>query len=240
MNRLFSVAFLLVLSLSSCSTQNLFQGKYPLAPQEVFKDQPGYQYLIRKDDKVSISVWDHDDLSVGSVYGIYNSNEVYGKWLMVDGRGEIAIPKMGRFHIEGLSLMQAEDSLTKALSRQVVHPVVKVKVLNREVTVMGEVKSPGNLLIEKEEIRLTEVLGKAGDFDFYANKKKVHLLRKVGEQTYCQQINLTRDWQNPRILPGDIVYVPSKRGKDFDKRITTMIPLTSTVTALIIIFTTLF
>jgi polysaccharide export outer membrane protein len=219
-------------------------GKSKNSRPEIFEKNTDYQYTIKKDDKISISVWDHEDLSVGSVYGIYNSNEVYGKWLLVDARGEIAIPKTGNIKVEGYTIIQAEDSIAKILAKQIVNPVVKIKVMNREVTVLGEVKSPGNVLIEKEEVRVVDVIGKSGDFDFYADKKNIKIVRKINNQTYDYKVNLTRldtySQTNVRILPGDIIYVPSKRGKSFDKKITTLIPVTSAITTIIIIIKTFF
>ena len=68
-----------------------------------------YQYRIRKDDKITISVWGQDELSVGSCYGIYNSNEVYGKWLMVDENGNIELPKLGSMKVLNVTLIELKD-----------------------------------------------------------------------------------------------------------------------------------
>ena len=94
---------ILIFLLPSCKTQNIFKDSKEerKALQEeldsAFLFDPNYQYIIRKDDKVNISVWGQEDISVGSVYGIYNSNEVYGKWLLVDANGCIEVPKIGSF-----------------------------------------------------------------------------------------------------------------------------------------------
>jgi polysaccharide export outer membrane protein len=89
-------AFLVILFFfCSCKTQNLSVSKTDTNNAESFLYDANYQYKIRKDDKILISVLGEDNLSVDSVYGIYNSNEVYGKWLMVDTNGAIEIPKIG-------------------------------------------------------------------------------------------------------------------------------------------------
>jgi polysaccharide export outer membrane protein len=41
--------------------------------------------------------------------------------------------------------------------------------------------------------------------------------------------------RNIQIFPGDLVVVPSKKYKEFDKRISTIIPLASTTTAVAIL-----
>lgn len=239
---------LLVLAFfTSCRTQNLFglpRDEKPKPDSSFLTYTASWQYTIRKDDKISISVWDHDELSVGSLYGIYNSNEVYGKWLLVNARGEINCPKIGPFHIQDLTVMQAEDSLCRLYAEWIRHPVIDVKVLNKEVTMLGELKSPGKLLLEKDNNSLVELIGKAGDFDFYANKKKVQVIRNVGGLIKTMQVDLTRmdgySTANLLILPGDVVYVPSRRGKDFDKRISTILPLISILTGFAVFYKTFF
>ena len=99
-------------------------------------------YQLRPDDKVSVSVWDHEELSVGSIYGIYNSNEVYGKWLLVDAEGSLLLPKTGKLKVGGMTIAAATDAVVREYSRLIPQPLVTLKVLNREVTVLGEVKSP--------------------------------------------------------------------------------------------------
>src|SRR5476651_2783061 len=125
--------------LASCATQNLVAipaGKVNNTEAETaaFKYDPNYQYTLKKDDKINISLWDNDDLSVGSIYGIYNSNEVYGKWLMLDAAGNVTVPKLGEINLLGLTIPQAKTKLTTSFAKWIVNPVIEVKVLNKEVT----------------------------------------------------------------------------------------------------------
>lgn len=240
------VCLVALIQLFACKTQNLFQttAKTTATDSAFLSVAEDYQYAIRRDDKITISVWDHDELSVGSLYGIYNSNEVYGKWLLVDSRGEINIPRIGRFRIQGLTLIQAEDSLRARYAEWIKNPVIDVKVLNKEITLMGELKAPGKQLLEKDNNFLVEVIGKAGDFDFYADKRHVRIIRMTGGQARSIQVDLTdfNHYQqaNIRILPGDVVYVPSKKGKDFDKRISTILPIVSVATGFALIYKAFF
>jgi len=88
-------ALLAIIALSGCATQNLARKNKMEKGVTTFQPNPNYEYKIKSDDKINLSIWDHDNMSVGSVYGIYNSNEVYGKWLMVDHEGLINLPKYG-------------------------------------------------------------------------------------------------------------------------------------------------
>ncbi|OON67221.1 hypothetical protein B0919_19025 [Hymenobacter sp. CRA2] len=228
---------MLLCLLTSC-TQNLFQSASKTEYKKLTLD-PEYQYQIRKDDKLSVSVWDHEELSVGSIYSIYNSNEVYGKWLLVDAQGKVALPKVGPFQVEGLTVPEAEANLKQVLSQWVVNPQVNIKVLNKQVTVLGEVNTPGNLLLEKERNTLVEVLGRSGDFNEYADKEHVKVLRSIGAQVHELEVDLTRadnlDLTNIVVLPSDVVFVPARNGKQFNKKSGSTLAVASSITAFIVL-----
>lgn len=240
---------LYITALSSCKTHNLLVEKKGESrfqhqkPDSAFLYDESYEYRIVKDDKISMSVWGHDDLSIGSLFGIYNSNEVYGKWVMVDNKGQITLPKVGYFHIQGLTVMQAKDSLQKVYAKWLVNPVIEVKVLNKEITILGELKNPGKYLVEKDMTSLFDIIARAGDFEPYANKKTIKVVRQFGKEVKMINVDITKADnylnRNIQLHPGDVVVVPSKKSKDFEKRISTIIPLASSATAAAIVIGTI-
>jgi polysaccharide biosynthesis/export protein len=233
------LSFLLI----SCKTQNLLvkqESKQSVDSVDVtFQYEPNYQYSIRKDDKVSISVWGQDELSVGSVYGIYNSNEVYGKWLLVDANGNIELPKIGTVYVLDKTIPQLKEMLKIGFQKWIINPIIDVKVLNKEISLLGELKNPGIIKIDKDQNNLLEMISQAGGTDFYANLKSVKILRQVGKEVKMKNIDLTIAtdylYRNVTLHPGDIVIVPSKKNKEFDKRISTIIPLLSALSTAAIV-----
>lgn len=235
----------LLASFSACKTQNLLvQEKTDIKFQHIDTDSaflynPNYEYRIKKDDKISISFWGNDDLSVGSVYGIYNSNEVYGKWLLVDAKGRITIPRIGNFSIEGLTVIETEEKLVSLYKKWILDPVIEVKVLNKEITILGELKNPGKFVVERDNNTLLDMVSTAGGYDFYANLKSIKIIRQDKDSVKMVNVDLTNgaDYlkRNIQLYPGDLVVVPSKKNKEFDKRISTIIPLASTTTAVAIL-----
>lgn len=219
----------------SCKTQNILESKVENQNKEAFQYNSNYQYTIRKDDKISISVSGEESMSVGSVYGIYNSNEVYGKWLLVDADGNIEIPKIGTTNVLGKTIPEFKTYLKEKLKKWILEPVVDVKVLNKEITILGEVRNPNAIQVDKDRNTLLEIVSKAGGFEFYANLKAVKILRQQGENVLVTNIDLSKETnilnQNIQLYPGDIVVVPSKKYKEFDKRVSTIIPFTTTITA---------
>jgi polysaccharide biosynthesis/export protein len=216
-----------------CRTYNMMQSRTNTPIDSVLISAVN-KYIIRADDKLSMSVWGHDDLSIGSVFGIYNSNEVYGKWVMVDEAGEAVFPKLGKIPVAGLSVNQASEKLKDLYSKTIINPIVVVKVLNKEVSILGEVKTPGKYILEKERNTIFEAIAMAGGVDFYGNIKQVKLVRDNVEH----KIDLTAsEWvkeKNFIIQPGDVIYIPTKKGKTFDKKIPDVMPIASIITALVI------
>jgi len=206
----------------------------------VFAYDATYQYRIRKDDKISISVWGEDEFSIGSSYGIYNSNEVYGKWLMVDAEGNVEMPKLGTLNILDMTVINLKKMLKERFGKWLVNPIVDIKVLNKEITVLGEVRLPQVIKIDKDHNSLLEILARCNGFEFYANIEYIKILRQEGEHVRVANIDMSKsgDYRSKNIMlhAGDVVVVPSKSYKTFDKRISTIIPFTSTVTAAAILF----
>jgi polysaccharide export outer membrane protein len=227
--------------LQSCTTQNVFvktarpEKEILSAEERLVYFNDSYEYTIRVDDKISISVWGHDDLSVGSTYGIYNSNEVYGKWLMVDTDGTIEVPRFGTIKVKGLTIPELKHNLKDSLSQILKKPVVDVKVLNREISLVGEFRDPATILVDKEKNYLLDMIAQVGGFDQYANLKYIKVFRQVGKDTHILTINLTTKgdyrYKNIPLYPGDIVIAPSRAYKEFDRRISVIIPFTSALTS---------
>ena len=201
----------------------------------IFVANNKYEYQIRKDDKITISVWGQDEYSVGSTYGIYNSNEVYGKWLMVDAKGNIEIPKIGSLYVEKMTIVQLKEKLKKSFGEWIKIPIVDIKILNQEITVLGEVRDPQVIPVDKSRNTLLELIARCKGFEFYANTAYIKVFRQVGEDVHVANINLNKSGsmtaKNINLYPGDVVVVPSKKYKEFDKRISTIIPFTTALTS---------
>ena len=232
-------SLLIIVLFASCKTQNIYEGKNAINDKSAFKHDPNYQYKIRKDDKISISVWGEEDLSVGSIYGIYDSNEVYGKWLMVDANGNIEVPKIGTKNVLNKTVPELKEEIKIELKKWLVNPVLDIKVLNKEITVLGEVRSPNSIKVDVDNVNLLQIISKAGGFDSYADIRYVKVLRQEGKNVRVTNLDLTTNLDilntNITLHPGDVVIVPSKKNKEFDKRISVIIPFTTAITAAAII-----
>ncbi len=223
--------------LFSCKTQNLFQTKNHGDLTDLFNVDEDYEYIIKTDDKISLSIWDHTDMSIGSVFSIYNSNEAFGKWVLVRKDSTVILPKVGKVKIGGLTRQEAAELIIPLYAKSIVDPIIVVKVLNREVTVLGEVRTAGKYILDKERNTLTEILGVSQGLQTYANMRKIQLIR--GGVNY--EIDLTklddRALYSIVVESGDVINVPSRNGKMLDQKAPTIIPLASALTAVALILT---
>ena len=123
--------------------------------------------------------------------------------------------------------------------KKLVDPIISVRVLNREFTILGEVTQPGNYLLEKERNSITEMIGKANGFTTYSNLKEVQLIRN--DNSYL--LDFTKIHQNVlqriNIQSGDVIVVPEKRAKRININAPTMIAFSSTITAIVLVISIL-
>ena len=245
MKRCFFIVFV-AFALFSCRTTNVFQNidHMPLSSMDsLVRFSDSCEYRLRVNDKINVSVDQHPDLSIGSIFEVYNSDEVYGKWVLIDVEGAATLPKLGKVILAGLTIREAEQAIRDHLSVYIKNPVVVVKVLNWEVSVLGEVIIPGNYNLEKMNNSILSYISKAGGFDAYAKKNEIQLIRNEGDGLKVYPIDLT-DYYTYRLYqinlqPGDVIYVPSAKGKKLDQRSSTLLPFASFISALAIIVTLL-
>jgi polysaccharide export outer membrane protein len=107
-------------------------------------------YLLGPEDELQISGPELDELST--------------KTVRVDGEGDIQVPLVGRVHVAGLTVQQAEQELNKKLGTYIKHPqaALDVKELRSQpASILGAVNSPGVHQVEGHKT-LLEMISLAG------------------------------------------------------------------------------
>ena len=79
---------------------------------------------------------------------------------------------------------------------------------------------------------------RAGDMNMYAEKRHVKVVRPDGATLREMEIDLTLPDNNYAtnivVLPGDVVYVPARNGKQLEKKTGTSLAITSAITAILL------
>ncbi|MEO7046847.1 MAG: SLBB domain-containing protein, partial [Ferruginibacter sp.] len=104
--------------------------------------------------------------------------------------------------------------LTKKL---LIDPLVEIRFLNYEVTVLGEVAKPTVITVPSEKISLLKALGLAGDLTIYGKRNNVLLIREENGEKKTRHIDLNSDnfFNSPYyyLQPNDVVYVQPNKAK---------------------------
>ncbi|RMG59349.1 MAG: polysaccharide export protein [Bacteroidetes bacterium] len=220
----------LLLWFSACTPAWLFQEKEGMGQPNPDLDLPLYEPVLRPHDKVTLSIWGHEDLGVGSTFAGYSSNESYGKYLTLSAEGSLSLPLIGTVELAGLTQKAAQDSLAAAFGTYLREPIVYLRVLSWRITLMGEVGTPGNYSLDETRHDLISALGLAGGLTTYADQSRIQVLRRDARgESRALYFDLrereTLDTRDLRLYPDDIIYVPERRAKQFDRFSASLVPV---------------
>jgi len=111
----------------------------------------------------------------------------------VDHEGYINYPVIGRIYLAGLTKSQAIDSIRNLVIKYVDEPVITLKILTFQVTVLGEVLKPGIIKAGQEKITILDAIGAANDLTIYGDRNNVLLIREMDNgKTECIRLDLTK------------------------------------------------
>jgi polysaccharide export outer membrane protein len=135
----------------------------------------------------------------------------------IDKEGYLFLPVIGKILVKDKTISEVIVILKDSLIHILNQPVVSVKLVNRYVSVLGEVKNPGHFPYSQNKLTIYDALGLAGDITDYGNRSKVILVRNENGENIRINVNLnkseilTSDYYYLR--PNDIVYVIPLRKK---------------------------
>ena len=112
------------------------------------------------------------------------------QYYTVDAQGCIDFPVLGKLHVEGLTQSEVISLIQHKLEGQIVNPIVTMRFLNAKVTVLGEVRSPGNFSLNNGRMTLLEALAAAGDITQYGRKDNVLIIRDNQGELEFVRLNL--------------------------------------------------
>lgn len=123
-----------------------------------------------------------------------NGNEASGLNMhtyVIDRSGDINFPILGDVHVEGMTVDEVRKMLTERIGQTVKDPIVKVRLVNFKVNVMGEVRAPGSVSVTTERFSLLDALAAAGDLTEYGNRENITVLRELADgQIAYSHLNL--------------------------------------------------
>ncbi|MBC8066943.1 MAG: polysaccharide export protein [Deltaproteobacteria bacterium] len=143
-----------------------------------------------------------------------NHEEISGAYEVAED-GTIRFPWIGDVKVRGSTLAQVSDAIEKGLADGwLKQPQVAVRVterMNREVSVLGQVKEAGSYPF-KPGMTLMQAIGIAGGMNPLAMPRKVKLIRETDAGRKTFEVDTTKIIESRAedfaLEPGDIVFVP--------------------------------
>ena len=168
------------------------------------------EYIMTPGDQLQIYVLGHQDISSTRA----NSDSSY----TVRPDGKLNFPLVGEIDVNGLTVFEFTNLLTKELSEYIINPKITVNVAKLGTTrvfVLGEVKNQGMHELTKSH-RVLDALGAAGGFTEKSAKKSIFLVRNgVREADRVQKLNILNYMkkgdmsQNLVLHEGDCLFLTS-------------------------------
>ncbi len=164
------------------------------------------EYYIEIGDSIDVDVWRVPDL---------------GRSVVVRPDGRISMPLVGDLEVEGMTLVELRNILTKKFTEYVLNPQVSLSIRQfggRKFIILGEVGSPGVYRFQ-QEISLIEGIALAGGFKDYSRRGKIMIIRgDIHKEPQVKIISANMEnvlrrgmiSENIDLMPNDIIYV----GKD--------------------------
>ena len=179
------------------------------------------EYRILPQDRLGISLYKDP---AQSSEGLTTTNELgqsmNKKGILVNAAGYVNLPLINKVKVGGLSQSQAADRITARYKKYLNTPTVYVEVMNKRIFVLGEVKKPGVVEIDKEKMTLFEALAHAGDLTDSAVRTEIVILSNHPTRgMQMRKVNLTNfdtmNYASLMLRPNDIVYVKPDDWKAF-------------------------
>jgi len=243
------VPILSLVILSSCVTQRKVEYLQDRNKNsKSFKEAEFPDYRLKPNDELYIQINSLDEAAAnvfsnkGQEYYL-GSMQPYGASLMsysIDKDGYLLLPLIGKILVRDKTTSEVSAILKDSLNHILNQPIVSVKLVNRYISVLGEVKAPGHFTYAQDKLTIYDALGLAGDITDYGNRNKVILIRNVNGENIRITVDITKsdilasDYYNLR--PNDIVYVKPLRNKFWGMRQFPFEILFSTLTTGLLIY----
>src|SRR5512133_1094594 len=214
------------LVLSSCISQNkvkLLQERTAKDAVSDFANNKSTTYRLQSGDHLYIEVYSVDPKTSKFFQtdfpDLMNPTYLYLKSYSVDEFGYINFSFVDKLYVKGLTVAEVKEQIQKTLNEYFKESNAVVKLVNFEVSVIGEVNDPGSFTIYRDQINIFQAIGLAGGVKDFGNPKKVKLVRQSQTGSTLVELDLSDNkiLESPYFYmqPNDIVYVEPLNAKSW-------------------------
>ena len=211
----------LLLFLSGCSENSnykLMQSKNTASKKPTQVTSQSIEYRILAQDRLIILYKNPEQSAAVSMQDLGQNMNAEG--ILVNAAGYITMPLIGKIKVAGLTQTQAADRISDAYKTYLRTPSVYLEVMNKRIYVLGEVKNPGVVKLDKEKMTLFEALAFAGDLEDSAVRDNIIIVSNDPQNgLVMRSVDLTNfdtmNYAELMLRPNDIIYVQPDGWKEF-------------------------
>tara|TARA_B100000941_G_C28504602_1_gene556462 strand:- start:1469 stop:2206 length:738 start_codon:yes stop_codon:yes gene_type:complete len=215
--RLFYLYFFALFFSSCISNKNLeyVQSKDPFEISSVDDS-----YILQNGDLLSVQI----STTTEQIHDFFNKEATNNSQLLVqnpylygyliNNDGFLDLPSLGKVKAAGFTIRDLESKIKDIAVSYFEQPVVKLNIINFEVTILGDVKNPGTYNIKNSKTNIFYALSLAGDLNLTANRKKIKIIRNNTSSKKMFYVDLTSKdilTSNMMLESNDIIYVAPLR-----------------------------
>lgn len=169
-----------------------------------------YRHRIKTGDRLEIHFLNNYDIGQAAIHSATasaNAESESERGYLVNYDSTVTLPLIGRVNLIGLSRLEAAKKLEQEYGKYVINPIIEVNIISLSVTILGEILTPGKILLDKENTTLVDVIALSGGLKDTGKKNRIRIIR--GKDVI--QVNLRKiDALYSKAIivqDGDIIYV---------------------------------
>ena len=207
----------LLFSISSCITNK---------DLEYFRSSKGVSEIKLNSDKYLLQVGDLISVQISTVtdqqHDFFNKEQTSNSQLIVQNPylygylikegGFLDLPSLGKIKAVGFTLRELESIIKDIAITYFEKPIIKLNIINFEISILGSVNKPGNYMIVNPDANILYALSLANDITEFGNLKKIKIIRTNNKSNEIFYVDLTdiKTLNNPNFMlqPNDVIYVP--------------------------------
>ncbi len=175
------------------------------------------EYRIKPYDKLSISISTNDGYQMISITETNRNQNPKGEIeFLVEFDGQVKLPTIGRVHLAGMTIREAEKTLETLYANHYQNPFVLLRVVNQRIYLFkggGEVGTVIN--IPEDNLTLLEALAMAGGLTDSDKAYQIKVIRgnpSENAQVFLYNIRRITDLKgtNLQLEPNDIIFIDSR------------------------------
>ena len=216
-NTKYAIYILLFLfTFSSCITNRDLE--YIRSSKEIKNAKANkHDYRLQMGDLISIQI----STTTEQQHDFFNKENTANSQLMIQNPylygyiikedGNLDLPSFGKVRAAGFTLQELENVIGKIAESYFESPIVKLNIINFEISILGEVNNPGTFKIIDPEVNILYALSLSGDMTQFGNRRKVKVIRNENELNRVFYVDLTKKGvlnnSDFMLQPHDIIYV---------------------------------